>query len=156
SELNQRLAGLYTKFRQNVLEEESTQVVLLEREEDLAGLTPTLREAAAAAATARRKSGQWGILNTRSSVDPFLPSSTRRDLREKVWRMFTMRGDNGDAHDNNQIIAEILALRAQRAKLLGYPTHAHWQLEDQMAKTPDRAMGLMEAVWKPAVARVCE
>src|SRR5262245_59609932 len=100
SELNQRLAGLYTKFRQNVLEEESTQVVFLEREEDLAGLTPTLREAAAAAATARGKSGQWAILNTRSSVDPFLTSSTRRDLREKVWRMFTMRGDNGDAHDN--------------------------------------------------------
>jgi len=156
SELNQRLAALYTKFRQNVLEEEGSQMVLLEREDDLAGLTPALREAAATAAAAHGKAGQWAILNTRSSVDPFLTWSTRRDLREKVWRMFTVRGDNGDAHDNKQIIGEILKLRAQRAKLLGYPTHAHWQLEDQMAKTPDRAMALMEAVWKPAVARVRE
>src|SRR5260221_12637175 len=70
--------------------------------------------------------------------------------------MFTMRGDNRDAHDNNQIITEILKLRAQRAKLIGYKTHAHWQLEDTMAKTPERAMELMEAVWKPAVARVRE
>jgi len=156
SELNQRLASLYTKFRQNVLEEEGTQMILLEREEDLAGLPAPLREAAASAATSRGKTGQWAILNTRSSVDPFLTWSTRRDLREKVWRMFTMRGDNGDAHDNNQIITEILKLRAQRAKLIGYKTHAHWQLEDTMAKTPERAMELMEAVWKPAVARVRE
>src|SRR6266849_1019061 len=156
SELNQRLASLYTKFRQNVLEEEGTQMILLEREEDLAGLPAPLREAAASAATSRGKTGQWAILNTRSIVDPFLTWSTRRDLREKVWRMFTMRGDNGDAHDNIQIITEILKLRAQRAKLIGYKTHAHWQLEDTMAKTPERAMELMEAVWKPAVARVRE
>jgi peptidyl-dipeptidase Dcp len=89
-------------------------------------------------------------------VDPFLTYSTRRDLREKVWRMFVMRGDNGDEHDNNRTITEILQLRAERAKLLGYPTHAHWRLEDQMAKTPERAVALMEAVWKPAVARVHE
>ncbi len=156
SDLNQRLAGLFTKFRQNVLEEEGTQMILLEREEDLAGLPAPLREGAAAAATSRGKTGQWAILNTRSSVDPFLTWSTRRDLREKVWRMFTMRGDNRDAHDNNQIITEVLKLRAQRAKLIGYKTHAHWQLEDTMAKTPERAMELMEAVWKPAVARVRE
>jgi len=156
SELNQQLAGLYTKFRQNVLEEEKSQLVLLDREEDLAGLPPNLREAAATAAADHGKPGKWAILNTRSSVDPFLTWSTRRDLREKVWRMFTMRGDNGGANDNKQIITEILKLRAERAKLLGYPTHAHWQLEDSMAKTPERAIALMEAVWKPAVARVHE
>jgi len=156
SELNQRLADLYTRFRQNVLEEESTQMALLEREEDLAGLSASLREAAAAAAASNGKAGQWAILNTRSSVDPFLTWSTRRDLREKVWRMFTMRGDSPGAHDNKPIITEILKLRAERAKLLGYPTHAHWQMEDTMAKTPERAIALMEAVWKPAVARVRE
>jgi len=156
SELNQQLAVLYTKFRQNVLEEEGTQLILLESEADLAGLSPSQRDAAAAAAAAQGKAAKWAILNTRSSVDPFLTWSTRRDLREKVWRMFTMRGDNGDAHDNKQIITEILKLRAQRAKLLGYPTHAHWQLEDTMAKTPERAVALLEAVWKPAVARVHE
>jgi len=156
SELNQQLAGLYTKFRQNVLEEEKSQLVLLDREEDLAGLPANLREAAATAAADHGKPGKWAILNTRSSVDPFLTWSTRRDLREKVWRMFTMRGDNGGANDNKLIITEVLKLRAQRAKLLGYPTHAHWQLEDSMAKTPERAVALMEAVWKPAVARVRE
>ena len=156
SEYNQKLAGLFTAFSQNVLAEEGTQMVLLEREEELAGLPLSVREAAAAAASSRGKAGQWAILNTRSSVDPFLTYSSRRDLREKVWRMFISRGDNGDVHDNNKIISEILQLRAKRAKLLGYPTHAHWRLEDAMAKTPDRAMELMEAVWKPAVARVHE
>src|SRR3982751_86351 len=95
-------------------------------------------------------------MNTRSSIDPFLTYSDRRDLREKVWRMFIMRGDNGGEHDNNAIITEILQLRAERAKLLGYQTHAHWRLENAMAKTPERAMDLMMAVWKPAVARVHE
>jgi peptidyl-dipeptidase Dcp len=96
------------------------------------------------------------IANTRSSVEPFLTYSTRRDLREKVWREFVGRGDNGDARDNNAIIGEILQLRAERARLLGHPTHAHWRLENTMARTPERAMALMEAVWKPAVARVRE
>ena len=156
SALNQQLATLSTKFNQNILAEEGTQLVLLESEADLAGLSQGLREQAAAAAASRGKAGKWAVLNTRSSVDPFLTFSTRRDLREKVWRMFIMRGDNGDAHDNNALITEILRLRAQKAKLLGYPTWAHWKLEDQMAKTPERALALMEAVWKPAVARVHE
>ena len=156
AELNQRLARLYTNFSQNVLAEEDSQMVLLEKEADLAGLPGAVRDGAATAAAARGKQGQWAIVNTRSSVDPFLTYSTRRDLREKVWRMFVMRGDNGDAHDNNPIIAEVLKLRAERAKLLGYPTHAHWRVEDSMAKTPERAVALMEAVWKPAVARVHE
>jgi peptidyl-dipeptidase Dcp len=154
--LNQELATLSTTFSQNLLAEEGSQLVLLEREADLAGLSPDLRDQAAAAAAGHGHAGKWAILNTRSSTDPFLTFSTRRDLREKVWRMFVMRGDNGDAHDNNRIIARVLALRAEKAKLLGYPTYAHWKLEDQMAKTPERAVELMEAVWKPAVARVRE
>ena len=83
----------------------------------------------------RNRPGAWVIMNTRSSVEPFLTYSDRRDLREKVWRMFIMRGDNGDEHDNNATITEILQLRAERAKLLGYQTHAHWRLENAMAKT---------------------
>ena len=154
--INGRLATLYTSFSQNVLAEEGTEMVLLERKSDLAGLPLALQEAAASAAKSRGKPGRWAIINTRSSVDPFLSYSSRRDLREKVFRMFVMRGDKGDTHDNNQIIAEILRLRAERAKLLGYPTHAHWRLENAMAKTPERAMALMEAVWTPAVARVHE
>ncbi len=156
SEINQKLAGLYTDFSQNVLADETDQVLVIENEADLAGLPQSLRDAAAAAATAKGQAGKFVITNTRSSVDPFLTYSDRRDLREKAWRMFVNRGDNGGAHDNNAIIAQILALRAERAKLLGYETHAHWRLENTMAKTPEATLELMEAVWTPAVARVRE
>ena len=156
SEINQQLAGLFTKFSQNVLAEETDQFIVLKSEDELAGLPQSLRDAAAAAAEQKKQPGTWVIMNTRSSIDPFLTYSDRRDLREKAWRMFVNRGDNGGEHDNNATITDILQLRAERAKLLGYPTHAHWRLENSMAKTPEKAMELMEAVWKPAVARVHE
>jgi peptidyl-dipeptidase Dcp len=154
--INQQLAELYTKFAQNVLADEKDRYVTLESEADLAGLTQSLRNGAAAAAKSKNLEGKWVISNTRSAIEPFLTYSDRRDLREKAWRMFVNRGDNGDAHDNNAIITDILRLRAERAKLLGYKTHAHWRLENTMAKTPERALELMEAVWPPAVARVRE
>ena len=156
SQINQKLAELYTRFSQNVLAEEDGQFIVLKSEADLAGLPQSVRDAAAAAATTKKQTGAWVIMNTRSSIDPFLTYSDRRELREKAWHMFVNRGDNGDEHDNNAIITEILQLRAERAKLLGYPTHAHWRLENAMAKTPEHAMELMEQVWKPAVARVHE
>ena len=155
SQINQRLAALFTSFNQNVLADETDQILVLESEADLAGLPQGLRDAAAAAATAKGQPGKWVITNTRSSIDPFLTYSDRRDLREKAWRMFVNRGESG-ATANQKNITEILQLRAERAKLLGYPTHAHWRLENAMAKTPERAMELMEAVWKPAVQRVKE
>ena len=156
SEINQRLASLFTAFSQNVLADENDHVLFLESEQELAGLPGSFRAAAAAAAESRGKQGQWAVTNTRSSVEPFLSYSDRRDLREKVWRSFVNRGDNGDARDNKRIVSEILALRAERAKLLGYATHAHWRLENAMAKTPERALALLEAVWTPALARVRE
>jgi peptidyl-dipeptidase Dcp len=157
SEINQKLAGLYTNFNQHLLSDENDLFLVLKSEDELAGLPQSLRDAAAqAAASKKQPAGTWVVLNTRSSVDPFLTYSDRRDLREKVWRMFVNRGDNGDKNDNNAIITEVLQLRAERAGLLGYKTHAHWRLENAMAKTPERAMELMEAVWKPAVARVRE
>jgi peptidyl-dipeptidase Dcp len=156
SEINQRLAALYTKFSQNLLADETDYVLFLDQESDLAGLPDSLRAAAASAAEQRGQKGKWAIFNTRSSMEPFLTYSDRRDLREKVWRTYYSRGDHGDAKDNNALISEILKLRAERAKLLGYQTHAHWRLENSMARTPERAMELMQAVWKPAVARVRE
>ena len=156
SEINQQLAGLYTRFSQNLLADETDLFVVIKDETQLAGLPQSLRDAAAQAAAAKNLKGAWVIANTRSSVDPFLTYSDRRDLREKVWKMFVNRGDNADKNDNNAIITEVLQLRAERAKLLGFPTHAHWRLDNAMAKTPERAMELMEAVWKPAVARVKE
>jgi peptidyl-dipeptidase Dcp len=156
SAINQRLASLFTSFSQNVLADESEHMLLIEKEADLAGLPDSLKEAAANAAESRGKKGQWAILNTRSSMEPFLTYSDRRDLREKVWRTYYSRGNNGDAHDTKKLITEILQLRAERARLLGFPTHANWRLDDTMAKTPERTLALMEAVWKPAVARVHE
>src|SRR5436309_5871989 len=156
AEINQRLATLFTKFSQNLLADEKDYVLYLEKESDLAGLPGGVRAGAAEAAEARGHKGQWAILNTRSSMEPFLTYSDRRDLREKVWRTYYARCNNGDAKDNNATISEILKLRAERANLLGYPTHAHWRLENSMARTPERAMELMEAVWKPAVTRVHE
>jgi peptidyl-dipeptidase Dcp len=156
TELNQRLSSLYTDFGQNVLADEEERFVLLGSEAELEGLPAAFRAALAAAATEHGKPGQWLVANTRSAVEPFLAFAAKRELREKVWREFVSRGDHGDAHDNNALITEILKLRAERAKLLGFATHAHLQLADSMAKTPEAALGLMETVWKPAVARVHE
>ncbi len=156
SEINVALAGLYTRFSQNVLADENNQQLVIENEADLAGLPASVRSGAAQVAEARGQKGKWVIANTRSSIEPFLTYSERRDLREQAWRMFVDRGDNGGATDNNVVITEILLLRAKRAKLLGYETHAHWRLENAMAKEPVRAMRLMEEVWTPAVARVHE
>jgi peptidyl-dipeptidase Dcp len=155
AEINARLATLFTTFAQNVLADEDRPALVIDDARDLAGLPAPVRAAAAAAAEARGQPGKWLVLNTRSSVEPFLATSSRRDLRERVWRAFVGRGDGG-AHDNGPAITEILALRAERARLLGYPTHAHWRVEDSMAGTPERALALMEAVWPAAVARVRE
>jgi peptidyl-dipeptidase Dcp len=155
SEINQQLAGLFTKFSQNLLGDEGQLSLLLTNEADLAGLPESVKSAAASAAQAKRKEG-WMIRNTRSAIEPFLTYSERRDLREKAYRMFINRGDNADERDNNATIAQIMQLRAERAKLLGYPTHAHWRLENAMAKNPDNAMRLMQGVWPAAVARVKE
>jgi peptidyl-dipeptidase Dcp len=156
SQINQQLAGLFTHFSQNVLADEADSVLVLKTDKDLGGLPPSLRDAATTAAAARKANGVGVITNTRSSIDPFLTYSDQRALREKAWRMFTNRGDNGGVHDNNALITQILQLRAERAKLLGYPTHAHLRLDNTMAKTPEAAMQLMLEMWKPAVARVHE
>ncbi len=157
SQINSRLARLFTEFSQNVLEDEKGFVTWIDDQADLAGLPESTIAAMAAAATEREnKQGKWAITNTRSSMDPFLTYADNRKLREQVWRNYYSRGDNGDQHDNNQIIAEILKLRAARAKLLRYPTHAHWRMEPTMAKQPEAALDLMLKVWPKALARVRE
>ncbi|MET0342117.1 MAG: M3 family metallopeptidase [Polyangiales bacterium] len=154
--INEALASLYTSFTQNLLGDEESYVTVLESEADLAGLPESVVAGAAAAASERGLAGKWAITNTRSSVEPFLTLSTRRDLRQQVFEKFVRRGDNDGERDNKATITKVLALRAERAKLLGFATHAHWRLQDSMAKTPEAAMALMELVWKPARARVAE
>ncbi|HET6440234.1 MAG TPA: M3 family metallopeptidase [Anaeromyxobacter sp.] len=153
--INERLAVLETTFAQNLLGDEDAYPLFLSRE-DLAGLPDEVSAAMAAAARESGHPGKWVVLNTRSSVEPFLTFSSRRDLREQVWHAFVERGDHAGPRDNKPLLREILRLRAERARLLGYPTHAHYRLEDQMAKTPERALSLMGAVWPAAVARVHE
>lgn len=149
--INQKLAKLFTDFGNRVQADEDTWVVL--GKDDLAGLPESLIASFEAAAEERKIDG-WVVVNTRSAVEPFLTFSDRRDLREKVWRAFVDRGDHGDANDTNALIREIVKLRAERAKLLGYPSHAHWRMSDTMAEDPKRADTLMMRVWPAAVARV--
>ncbi|OGN41817.1 MAG: peptidase M3 [Caulobacterales bacterium RIFCSPHIGHO2_01_FULL_70_19] len=152
--INTALSNAFTAFSQKVVNDEKTWTVI-PTEAGMAGMPESNKAAAAAAARARNLDG-WVIVNTRSSVDPFLTFADDRDLREQVWRKFVNRGDNGDGNDTNAIIAEIVKLRAERAKLLGFPHHAAWRMQDTMAKTPEAAMDLMMRVWAPAKARVAE
>jgi len=156
SEINQNLAKLFTRFRQNLLADETEPFLVIENEKDLAGLPPSVIESAKQQAGKKQLADKWVISNTRSSIDPFLTFAENRALREKAWRMFVNRGDNADKNDNNAIITEILQQRKERARLLGFETHAHWRLQNTMAQTPARTLELMEAVWTPAIKRVAE
>jgi peptidyl-dipeptidase Dcp len=127
SQVNQELARRFAEFRAKVLADENTSTVI---------------------------DGGQEIVNTRSSVDPFLTSSPRRDLREIVWRKFKSRGDNGDANDTKFTITAIVKLRAERARLLGFASHAHWRMADTMAADPKTAQAFLLSVWPAVVACV--
>jgi peptidyl-dipeptidase Dcp len=153
SEINQELAERFADFRAKVLADENTWTTL-DGKDDLRGLPASLVAAAKAAASEHGLTDRWIILNTRSMVDPFLVFSARRDLRELVWKRFKSRGDNGDANDTKATIAAIVNLRAERATLLGFASHAHWRMLDTMAAEPTAARALLEKVWPAVVARV--
>ncbi|KAF2508023.1 M3 family metallopeptidase [Flavobacterium zhairuonense] len=152
--INKELATLFTRFSQNLLAEEHNQYVALKTESDFAGLPAEVKNAAIAEAKERKLDVMGCIANTRSSIEPFLTFSTRRDLREKAFDIFVKRGDNGNENDNNATLVSILQLRTQKAKLLGYPTFADWSLSNKMAKDPKKTLALMESVWEPAVEQV--
>ena len=145
--INERLATLGTLFGQNVLADEKAYMLVLDGEADLAGLPESLRAAAAQTAADRGVPGKHGITLSRSSIEPFLQFSARRDLREKAFEAWTRRGENGGATDNRPLMGETVALRAERARLLGYESYADFRLADTMAKTPDAASDLLEGVW---------
>ena len=153
--IDKELSTLYNTFSDNVLHDEENYVTYLNADQ-LNGLSEGFIKSAAAIATEKGKDGSYAITNTRSSMDPFLTYSTNRDLRKQVWTNYYARGDNGDAYDNNSIIAEILKLRRERVELLGHKNYAEWRLQDRMAKTPENALALMEAVWPASIARVHE
>ena len=136
-----------------MLADEQSYALTLETEDELAGLPDFVREAARAAAEERGIKGKHAITLQRSSVEPFLQFSSRRDLREKAFRAWQSRGDNNGKSDNKAVIAETVRLRAERARLLGYKTFAHYRLDDAMAKTPENVRALLDKVWAPARVR---
>lgn len=153
AEISQRLATLGTSFSQNVLKDESDFTLVLETEEDRAGLPDFLLAAASEAARERGLDGKHVITLSRSSIEPFLQFSTNRSLREEAFRGWTARGENGGDTDNRAIVAETLRLRAEKARMLGFDNYAAFKLDDTMAKTPDNVRGLMTKVWEPAVTQ---
>ena len=153
--INKELSSLYTEFSNNVLHDEENYVTYLS-EVQLGGLSDGFIKSAAKIAADKGEEGKYAITNSRSSMDPFLTYSTERELRQEVWTNYYSRGDNGDEYDNNELIAEVLKLRRERVELLGYANFAEWRLQDRMAKTPENAINLMEAVWPAAIARVAE
>ncbi|SCB45893.1 M3 family metallopeptidase [Rhizobium multihospitium] len=156
SAINEKLAGLGAQFGQNVLADEKSWVLLLSEEADLAGLPDYLREAMAAAARERGEEGKYAVTLSRSIIEPFLTSSERRDLREQAFNAWVARGANGGKTDNREIIRETLALRAEKAKLLGYANFAELKLDNTMAKTPVAVNDLLMTVWAKAAARAAD
>ena len=155
SGINQKLSSAFSEFNSRLLKDEATFTRASAAE--MAGVPQDVKDAAAAVAKDKGfPAGTFAIRNTRSAVEPVLTFGSNRAFRQKVWQAFVNRGDNGNANDNNATIKQIVKLRADRARLLGYTSHAQWRMQDTMAKTPERAMDLMMRVWKPAVARVQE
>lgn len=152
--ISERLATLYTTFSQNELYDEEHDVLIVDQAADLKGLTEAQIAAAASEAERRGQKGKWAFANTRSAIEPLLTYADNRALREKAFRMWTSRGDHPGAHDNNPVVTEILKLRAERSKLYGYPTYAHWHLANTMAKDPKNAMDLLVKAITPAIAQV--
>jgi len=155
AEINKELSTLYTNFSNNILADEENYVVYLTKDQ-LSGMSESMIKSAEKIATDKGKEGMYAITNTRSSMDPFLTYSNERKLREQVWKNYYSRGDNGDQFDNNENIVKILKLRKERVALLGFDNYADWRLQNRMAKTPENAIALLNAVWPSAIARVKE
>jgi len=152
-EINEELSLLSTQFGENLLKEMNAIALLIDEQDDLAGLPESVRDSAAATAAAQGHEGKWGFTLQRTSWTPFLQFSKRRDLREKLYRAYTNLGNNNNEQDNKALAARMAALRVERAELLGYETHAHYVLEENMAETPDRVYELVDKLWKAALVR---
>ncbi|MGD1047473.1 MAG: M3 family metallopeptidase [Candidatus Krumholzibacteriaceae bacterium] len=151
--INKELALLTVQFQENLLKDTNKFELVIDNKADLAGLPGAVVTAAAEEAAQRGKAGAWVFTLHAPSMFPFLQYSDRRDLREKIYKAYTSRCDHNDALDNKKVLTRIVALRVKRAHLLGYKTHADFVLEENMAKTPDKVYGLLNQLWKPALAR---
>ncbi|MGZ8255473.1 MAG: M3 family metallopeptidase, partial [Burkholderiaceae bacterium] len=156
AQILERLAQLHTAFSQNVLADESSWVLWLRSEDDLAGLPASVRDAAKSVAVERERPDAWAITTSRSLVVPFLTFADRRDLRREAYVAWKARGEHAGEHDNRPIAREILKLRTEQAKLMGYASYADYALVDRMAGTPAAVQQLLQRVWEPAKARARE
>ena len=152
AEIGETLAGLFARFGQNVLADEKDWALFLD-EKDLDGIPPFLVDAMAAAASARGEEGRYAVTLSRSLIEPFLTFSARRDLRETAFKAWIARGEKDGETDNRPLIAQIIALRDEKARLFGYADYAAYKLDDTMAKTPEAVAGLLGDVWSRAVER---
>jgi len=152
-EINTQLAELTTQFGQNVLAETNAFELVVDNEDALAGLSDGMKAAAAETANAKGHAGKWVFTLSNSSVMPFLQYADNRELRRQIWEAYKNRGANGNDNDNSDILVEIANLRLQKANLLGYPTHAHYVLEEAMAENPENVKKLLDDLWKPAIAK---
>ncbi|HOQ47622.1 MAG TPA: M3 family metallopeptidase [Bryobacteraceae bacterium] len=150
-EINAELSVLSVRFGDNLLKETNAYQLVIEDKADLAGLPEAIVSAAAEAARAAGQPGKWVFTLHAPSIWPFLSYAENRELRRQIFTAYIKRGDNGNEYDNKQILARIAALRAERAKLLGYPTYAHYALEERMAKEPAQVYGLLNQLWEPAL-----
>ena len=148
--INARYAELFTTFGENLRHDEG-EIVWIDEAADLDGCSDALRTMLRDAALANGRADAWALCNMRAMVWPFLTQSARRDLRERVWRLWTDRGGHAGPHDNRPIVEEILALRGEKARLFGYPSFAHWQMARRMARTPDTAIAMLERAWEPVL-----
>jgi peptidyl-dipeptidase Dcp len=151
SKINQELSVLTIKFGQNTLADVNEYKLIIEDKAELAGLPQELIYEASQKALKEKMEGKWIFTLHNPSVLPFLQYADNRQLREKIWQAFSNKGNNGNKNDNNEIISKILSLRIQKARLLGYPSHAHYVLEEQMSKNPDNVSRLLNDLWKPAL-----
>src|SRR5690606_32092033 len=152
-QINAQIAELTTQFGQNVLAETNAFELVVDSEGMLAGLSDGLKAAAAETANAKGHEGKWVFTLSNSSVMPFLQYADNRELRQQIWEAYKNRGANGNDNDNSDILVEIANLRLKKANLLGYPTHAHYVLEEAMAETPANVKKLLDDLWKPAIAK---
>jgi len=151
--INAEISVLTLQFGQNLLAETNAYELVIDREEDLAGLSPELKAAAAETAKSKGKDGKWVFTLSNPSVMPFLQFADNRELRRQIWEAYKNRGDNGNDKDNKEILIKVANLRLEKAKLLGYPNHAAYVLEEAMAENPDNVYKLLNSLWKPALAK---
>jgi peptidyl-dipeptidase Dcp len=152
-QINEALSKLELQFGDNVLAETNSFEMVVDSKSDLAGLPEGVIAAAAEKAEKVGKAGKWVFTLDKPSLIPFIQFAENRDLREKLYKGYYMRCENGNEFDNSSIVAQVMSLRVERANMLGYPTHAHYVLEENMAKTPDVVNAFLKKLWDPSILR---